>query len=348
MSRIASQERRGWRALVPVLLLTVGVAGCERPPPDVVQRGFRGVGMEHVANPRRLDALVQANIAPEPLPQVPSTGPKAADVYQNVQVLGDLSVGEFTRIMAAITEWVAPEQGCTYCHEGNNFAEDNVYTKKVARTMLAMTQRANEEWQTHVGAVGVTCYTCHRGQNVPAQVWVTDPGPAMAGALGRTGQNIASESVGFASLPYDPFTPYLLQDMEIRLAGNTALPTGNRTSIKRAEWTYGLMMHFSNALGVNCTYCHNSRAWSDWEQSPPTRVTAWHGIRMVREMNNDYITPTESYLPDYRKGPEGDAQKVYCATCHQGAYKPLFGAEMLKHYPSLATQSDGARKLFGN
>jgi hypothetical protein len=27
-------------------------AGCELPPPDAVQTGFRGVGMEHIANPR--------------------------------------------------------------------------------------------------------------------------------------------------------------------------------------------------------------------------------------------------------------------------------------------------------
>jgi photosynthetic reaction center cytochrome c subunit len=27
---------------------------------------------------------------------------------------------------------------------------------------------------------------------------------------------------------------------------------------------------------------------------------------------------------------------VGCATCHQGVYKPLFGANMLKDYPELA------------
>ena len=43
---------------------------------------------------------------PEAIPAVPAVGPKAKDIYQNVQVLGDLSVGEFTRLMAAITQWV--------------------------------------------------------------------------------------------------------------------------------------------------------------------------------------------------------------------------------------------------
>ena len=32
----------------------------------------------------------------------------------------------------------------------------------------------------------------------------------------------------------------------------------------------------------------------------------------------------------------GDPLKVNCATCHQGAYKPLLGANMVKDYPNLA------------
>jgi photosynthetic reaction center cytochrome c subunit len=128
------------------------------------------------------------------------------------------------------------------------------------------------------------------------------------------------------------------------MAGDTALPTGNRQSIKQTEWTYALMMHFSQSLGVNCTYCHNSRAFANWEQSPPTRLKAWHAIRMVRELNNGYIWATNDWLPDYRQGPNGDPQKVACNTCHQGAYKPLYGAPMLKDYPNLAKQSGGAKR----
>lgn len=331
-----------------VVLITVGLAGCEPPPVEVVQRGYRGTGMEQVINPGTFKASVAANQAPEAIPAVPASGPKAKDVYQNVQVLGDLSAGEFGRLMAAITEWVSPEEGCTYCHGTDGFASDDKYTKKVARVMIAMTQRANEEWgEKHTAPTGVTCYTCHRGQPVPEYVWTENPGHKMAAALAKhpTGQNIATPAVGYTSLPYDPFTPYLEGDADIRMAGETALPTGNRKSIKQTEWTYSLMMHFSESLGVNCTYCHNSRAFANWEQSPPTRLKAWHGIRMVREMNNDYIGDTVDYLPDTRKGPMGDPLKLACNTCHQGAYKPLYGAPMLKDYPNLATQSAGSKKL---
>ena len=36
----------------------------------------------------------------------------------------------------------------------------------------------------------------------------------------------------------------------------------NRSSLKQTEHTYGLMMHMSDSLGVNCTYCHNTRSFA--------------------------------------------------------------------------------------
>ena len=60
-----------------------------------------------------------------------------------MQVLGDLSVAEFTRTMASITEWVSPEEGCNYCHIPENLASDDIYTKVVSRRMLQMTQDIN-------------------------------------------------------------------------------------------------------------------------------------------------------------------------------------------------------------
>ena len=123
------------------------------------------------------------------------------------------------------------------------------------------------------------------------------------------------------------------------MASTEALPNpdGNKTSIQRTEWTYALMMHMSTSLGVNCTYCHNTRSFQNWEQSSPQRVTAWHGIRMVRDMNQRYLVPLASTLPKDRLGPAGDGPKLNCATCHQGAFKPLYGASMVKDYPELTT-----------
>jgi photosynthetic reaction center cytochrome c subunit len=138
-------------------------------------------------------------------------------------------------------------------------------------------------------------------------------------------------------LPNDPFTVFFAsQPNDIRVVSTTALPEGSRKSIKQTEWTYGLMMHMSEALGVNCTFCHNSRSFTSWDSSTPQRATAWYGIRMVRAANNSYLTPLDATLPADRKGPLGDVAKVNCETCHQGVYKPLYGVSMLKDYPELA------------
>lgn len=326
-----------------VAMILVGAAllsGCERPPIDTVQTGFRGTGMELVYNPRTLEKTESLHQAPAALDPSDKSGPRARQVYQNVKVLGDLSVGEFTRVMVSMTQWIAPEQGCGYCHNLQNFADDSMYTKVVARRMTQMTQHLNASWKNHVADTGVTCYTCHRGQAVPNQVWFAPDDSKLAkGMLGqRNGQNEPAGSVGGSSLPKDPFTAYLQKDTPIRQISQTALPQGiNSTgsSTQMTEATYGLMMHMSTGLGVNCAFCHNSRNFSDWKQSPPQRVTAYHGIRMVRELNNEFITPLTSTFPRNRLGPKGDVAKVNCATCHQGAYKPLYGEPMAKLYPEL-------------
>ncbi len=320
------------------------LSACERPPIDTVQHGYRGTGMVQVYNPRLLAEKTAANIPPAALDPASPDGPKAGAVYQNVKVLGDLSVGEFTRLMTAMTAWVSPTEGCTYCHNAANFADDSKYTKIVARRMVEMTQHINADWKPHVAETGVTCYTCHRGNPVPQAVWFkSSEQPYGSNFIGdKAGQNSPSPVVNLSSLPNDPFTPFLLEAKEIRVNGTTALPSGNRQSIKQAEWTYGLMTHMSTSLGVNCTYCHNTQNFAKWEGGPPQRVTAWHGIRMARDLNLEYLEPLTATFPAQRKGELGDVAKVNCATCHQGAYKPLNGASMLKDHPELSRYTSGA------
>ncbi len=323
-------------ALVASSLL---LAGCERPPVDVAQVGYRGTGMETVQNPRIAKALQAANLVPAPQPPAEGEAPLAKDVYENIQVLTDLNVAEFTRLMLAMTEWVSPEQGCNYCHVGDNLADDGIYTKIVSRRMLEMTRHINMNWQQHVKATGVTCYTCHRGKNVPQEIWFIDPGPkpTQGFAADRAGQNIPAPKAALASLPWDPFTRFLLQNEPIRSISATALPAGNTRNIMQTEHSYSLMMHMSQGLGVNCTFCHNSRSFSIWEQSTPQRVAAWHGIQMARALNVDYLVPLTDTFPPNRLGPTGDVAKINCATCHQGVNKPLYGAPMARDYPELTT-----------
>ena len=328
---------RLWQCAAGLAALVL-LSGCELPVPNSVQHGYRGTGMVQVYNTRLLAATADANVAPVAIPQAPGEGPKASQTYKNVQVLGNLSTAQFNRLMVSMTSWVSPNDGgCVYCHNPANFADDEKYTKVVARRMLQMTQYINTEWKPHVAETGVTCYTCHRGQPVPSAIWFTQSHePQGSNFLGdKAGQNEPAAVVNLSSLPNDPFTPFLLQAKDIRMNGPTPLPSGNRHSTKQTEWTYGLMTHMSTSLGVNCTYCHNSRAFQSWEDAPPQRVTAWHGIRMARDLNVNYMEPLTPVFPDNRKGELGDVAKLNCNTCHQGAYKPLFGAPMAKDFPEL-------------
>jgi photosynthetic reaction center cytochrome c subunit len=326
-------------AILSVMALVIVVGTFQHPPVDILQRGYRGTGMAQVYNPAHLAALQTSNQLPASTPQTPASGQTAGQSFQNVQVLKDVDSTEFMRLMTDITTWVAPDQGCSYCHaEGEPLSSDKLYTKVVARRMLQMTMHVNGDWHSHVADTGVTCYTCHRGHPVPTNIWFKNPGPPTSANNDgdRTDQNWPIAANGRTSLPFDPFTPFLDQANDVRVVSTTALPEGDRHSIKQTEWTYSLMVSMSEALGVNCTYCHSSRSFTDWQQSTPARVTAYYGIRMVRDLNTDFLDPLASQFPHDRLGPLGDGPKINCSTCHQGVYKPLFGASLLKDYPELA------------
>jgi photosynthetic reaction center cytochrome c subunit len=322
-----------------VVLLTAAMlftAGWSHPPIHGLQTGYRGTGADQLSTDKSESLLKLANTLPDPIDKASPDGDRATSAYKNVQVLTDLSVDQFNRVMLGLSAWVAPQdQGCTYCHNPDNMADDNLYTKKVARVMLKMTCHINKDWQAHVGAVGVTCYTCHRGQPVPANVWFKGARETAGFATNNDGLGHPDKINGSTGLSTDPFSGYLDGDGSARVQATQALPVGYGAPIQQTEKTYSLMMSVSNSLGVNCTYCHSSRAFSQWPQSTPQRVTAWHGIQMTRELNAQYLETLQSEWPPNRLGPTGDGPKLYCATCHQGAPKPLLGVSLAKDWPEL-------------
>ena len=94
---------------------------------ESIQTGPRGTGMEVVkfagdvaaGDPDAAAFYTEPAVPPAPGDTL------AGDAYENVQVLGDLTQDNFDRLMLAMTEWVAPEQSCAYCHgEEGDFAGD--------------------------------------------------------------------------------------------------------------------------------------------------------------------------------------------------------------------------------
>lgn len=340
--------------------LPLALAACDIGHKTIAQTGYRGTGIDQVSMAKNI--VPQAPI-PAPVYAVPDdTGPRASQTYQNVRVLGGVSTDRFNHFMAQINNWVVPqtglpesEQGCNYCHNPENMASDEKYTKVVARRMIQMTQNINANWTDHVRQTGVTCWTCHRGHAVPQYRWATATPMRRSGSMvipgtitgNKRGQNTPDAAVGYASLPYDPFTRYL-QDggvNAIRVAANMSHPSpAHVVSVKDAEATYGLMMHLSKSLGVNCTYCHNTASFRAWNMSSAQRARAWYGLRMVARTNQEYMTPLASVFPaahpgapydPMRKGPGGDVYKVNCTTCHQGLNKPMNGVSMRADNPVL-------------
>ncbi len=313
--RAVVRLRQGAVAGVTAVAAAIVLGGCGDVATDSVQIGYRGVALEqNYAHGENVSKFRQVKI-PAPLPPA---GPSPAGPlpWKNVQVLNDISIAEFNRTMIAMSTWVAGTGNCAYCHNVANFAADTLntgkplYTKLVARRMLQMTRSINGNYSQHVKNTGVTCYTCHMGKPQPNGLWYyTDQTDYLRHYLDRDGARVITQAVRPSN--------------------------ANRSSVKQTEWTYALMISQSRSLGVNCTYCHNSRAFSSWTQAPPARVTAYHGILMLRDLNTNYLSPLQPVYPAVRLGTMGDAPKAQCVTCHNGAYKPLYGAKMVQHYPAL-------------
>jgi len=311
---------------------------------STMQTGPRGAGMgvtKFVSDLNAPDPTIEAYFSEEVY--VPEEGEVLAkDVYENVQVLGDLTEDNFNRVMGAITAWVSPEQGCAYCHGDGDletYGSDDLYTKVVSRRMIQMTQFINEEYDAHVAPAGVNCYTCHRGENVPSDIWFKRA-PVLENVKGwSANQNFATAQSSSTSLPSDALEKYLLEDEIVAVHDLEPRAVNEGTpKIQHTERTYSLMNYYANSLGVNCTFCHNTRAFYDGEQVTPQWSVAFLARSMVQELNNDYLVPLKDTYPETRLGPlHKDAPKTACKTCHKGVYKPLGGMDMITDWPELAT-----------
>lgn len=99
----------------------------------------------------------------------------------NLKVLPkDISSDDLMKTMHGYSQALGVH--CNFCHEVDakthkpNFAADTKEDKGIARTMIAMTQEINAKFMTQIhdpdakpADKTVTCGTCHRGNQMPAQ-----------------------------------------------------------------------------------------------------------------------------------------------------------------------------------
>lgn len=312
---------------------------------DQMQTGPRGTGM-HVSEFVTDLAVypdVEGFFTSEPI--VPAEGAAVMGAADGVPpALANLTPENYERLVTAMREWTGIAD---LLAPGNDS-----YQTQVAYSMIEMTQNINQNWIGHVQAnaeVGVTCYTCHRGQAVPNNVWFK-VSPVNSNVAGwSANQNRVTMVSNFTSLPSDYLETYLLADESGNYANIGVHDLQSRVQqqpgdplIQQAERTYAFMNYFANSLGVNCVFCHNSRAFYDPGQVTPQWATASLGIAMVQETLEQYILPLQDVLPAERLGPVyGDVPKLACRTCHQGEQQPLNGLNVIRNWPELAVL-DGA------
>ena len=298
-----------------------------------------------------------AQIAPAPLPPAEAGSVPATQAYKNVQVLTDVSAGEFMRLQHAITQWVSPQQGCNFCHTGANYAADDKPQKAAARLMLRMVRHINASWAQHVQPSGVTCFTCHRGHPVPAETWFPSPPAPQRTIVAKQENWRESADTVRKFFPDASWDEYFIEATPISVQSSTALPGNTVATQIVAKRVYEMMMQMSEGIGVNCGYCHNSRVFESWQQSTPQRWTGYSGLRLTQDLNRHFLLPLAPMIPQTRTlvhetglpvlpvrdtGAQTGNGLVVCATCHYARPQPLDGARMLQDYPGLTEPAAAA------
>ncbi|MGE0363008.1 MAG: c-type cytochrome [Vicinamibacterales bacterium] len=98
--------------------------------------------------------------------------PRRLPPLENVRLLKGWDGAQVREEMRRISEALGVK--CDHCHVQGNFASDEKRPKQTARRMLELTMTLNgASFASHTPAEGesrlgrVTCYTCHRGAEIP-------------------------------------------------------------------------------------------------------------------------------------------------------------------------------------
>ena len=104
----------------------------------------------------------------------PPKGMSAAEAYQNIQVLKEISADQLVPAMQFITYSLGVE--CSYCHVEGALEKDDKKPKQTARKMMQMMAAINRD--NFDSKQAVTCNSCHRGAPHPvAAPIIAEGGP---------------------------------------------------------------------------------------------------------------------------------------------------------------------------
>lgn len=219
----------------------------------------------------------QAHPLPPQMAQAPSE-----KSFSNVLVLHHMTTQRFVGAMHGMSKGIGSR--CSECHVEGNFASDEKKEKRVARKMLLLSQRLNQE--IFHGHVELSCYSCHHGEEHPeaqpsdvtakrAALALPPSLPAVTAGAKRADEVYKNLQL-LGGLPPAQLVP-AMQDMSI-------------------------------ALGVGCDRCHVPGDWASDDK---------HDKQIARQM----ILLAQSANAELF-GTAQDDDAVTCWTCHRGEKHP--------------------------
>ena len=100
---------------------------------------------------------------------------RADSVFENIQTFSEKQGIKVTHLLAIMDYWgEVLGVNCTYCHNTNNWASDDISQKQIARDMYAMRSKINDEILPKIKNLAsqpvlINCGTCHKGSPKPSR-----------------------------------------------------------------------------------------------------------------------------------------------------------------------------------